>query len=231
MLNNAAESRDTFAHTPPVSDCVAAVDLIASSWRDELASLPLADLPITDLDAARAIVSHARSDSSWVSFRRTARDDGDWYVWNGKVHALATELVDDLLATRFADDLKAAVLAHKPHERSGDAAKAWEKVAARVLQGMRSAGGLNAIKARVRSELHVASDHFDRDKSIIVMADGRVLSLDPDNHMVFAPDPRRAVTRHLGVTLKYSEDGALIAPVGRWRAWLDRFLPDKEEQD
>jgi hypothetical protein len=175
-----------------------------------------------------------RTDDSYISYRTTAATRGEWFVWDGRVHVLEPRSVDDLLVTSFIDAYEN--IAEKFFV-GDELTKARERI-----RKWSTSGQIRALKERVREELRVPQDTFDKDRRWLVMRDGYVLDLWMIDDEPLPPDPSRPVTRCLGVCLQdYEEHWSIdkndemvmhpddLTPY-RWLTWLDETLPLKEEQ-
>ncbi|MGN8131506.1 DNA primase family protein [Paenarthrobacter sp. 22069] len=222
------------------------IELAIERWRSESVSqhtlsdssayFRLAEsLPLTDLDAATTLAEIFQHE---LTFIPTSRNSGDWFIWNGIIHAKDEKnLVDDYLATEFANALKKT--ADYATKYLADSTMSDEDKAAgrkgmadlyKYARSIRSAGGLNSLKTRIRYEFQQAPDFFDHDQRWAVMSDGRVIDLENVDEEPLAPCPERPVSRHLGV----SQSGQWPAPASlptRWAQALSDWTPDKEVQD
>lgn len=204
---------------------VAAIDTINTTLRETLVFNP-ASCPVSDLEAARLIQAHARTDDAWLSWRVTGARSGEWYAWDGTVHVAVKDELDYQLATGLVDAIEAAF--ESLDDRPAD--DPTKKRLATKLGRWTSNNGVSALKTLIRSELRVPQDHFDKPGRFLPMRDGWVLDTARLDGEALAPDPRRRVTRKLGVTTHYEEgDEPGQAPWG-WLHWLDQFVPDKGEQ-
>ncbi|AOY71036.1 hypothetical protein ARZXY2_1483 [Arthrobacter sp. ZXY-2] len=193
------------------------------------------NLPLSDLDAAATLKTLFEHE---LTFIPTSANGGDWYVWNGIVHAKDDRnLIDDYLATAFANALKAAhVYAEKWIKDSSmsDDDKAASRKGLAELQSygkrIRSHGGLWNLKSRIRYEFQEAPDFFDHDQRWAVMSDGRVIDLENIDAEPLAPSPKLPVSRHLGVT-QHGSWPSLDGIPAKWIQALNDWTPDKEVQD
>lgn len=187
-------------------------------------------LPTTDLDAAKTLKEIFGCE---LTFIPTNTRGGDWYVWNGVVHAQENKDVDDYLATAYADTLRDLV-SQIATEAAGSTMNTEDKEAVskaiagarKYAQTIRSASGLNNLKTRIRLEFQQASEYFDNDQQWAVMSDGRVYDLSHLDADPMDPDPTRPVARHLGIC----KDGEFKKP-HRWHQALNEWTPDEEVQD
>lgn len=192
-------------------------------------------LPLTDLDAALALSDMFKHT---LTFIPTSKNGGDWYVWNGIVHAKDEKnLVDDYLATEFANGLK-KIADYATEYLSNSTMSDDDKAAARkgmlgltkYAKAIRSAGGLNNLKTRIRYEFQQAPEFFDQDQRWAVMSDGRVIDLENIDAEPLAPSAERPVSRHLGVTQVGQWPVPETAPT-RWVQALNDWTPDTDVQD
>lgn len=194
-----------------------------------------AELPLTDLDAAATLEEIFEHQ---LTFIPTTSNGGDWYVWNGVVHAKDDKsLVDDYLARAFANalrDIAGRALdvlynSSMSDDDKKEARKGLEPLT-RYAKSIRSAGGLKNLKTRIRYEFQQAADYFDHDQRWAVMSDGRVIDLENIDTQPLAPSPRLPVSRHLGVTQSGSWPMIDALPT-KWVDALNHWTPDKEVQD
>ncbi|MFE4078219.1 phage/plasmid primase, P4 family [Paenarthrobacter sp. YIM B13468] len=192
-------------------------------------------VPLTDLDAARTL---AQIFEHHLTFIPHSTNGGDWYVWNGIVHSKDERgLVDDYLATEFANALKATA-DYATNYLNNSTMSDEDKAAARkgmaelfrYAKSIRSAGGLKNLKTRIRYEFQQAPEFFDHDQRWAVMSDGRVIDLENIDAEPLAPSPKLPVSRHLGVT----QTGSWLSPETypkKWGQALSDWTPDEGVQD
>ncbi|MFE5839135.1 phage/plasmid primase, P4 family [Arthrobacter sp. NPDC056493] len=195
----------------------------------------IAKLPVTDLDAAGTLEEIFGYE---LTFIPTSASSGEWYVWNGVVHAKDDKgLIDDFLARALANALRS--LCDFLHEKVNESTMSDDdKTAVRKAMGeltsyakrVRSAGGLHHLKTRIRFEFQEAPDYFDHDQQWAVMADGRVIDLENIDAAPLAPNPKLPVSRHLGVSQTGTWPMIDALPV-KWVDALKQWTPDPEVQN
>ncbi|MFC8038619.1 phage/plasmid primase, P4 family [Paenarthrobacter sp. NPDC057355] len=192
-------------------------------------------LPLTDLDAASKLAEIFEDHLTFIPY---SANGGDWYVWNGVIHAKDDRsLVDDYLATGFANALK-GIAEYAGDYLAGSTMSDDDKTAARkgmaelfrYAKNIRSASGLSNLKKRIRLEFQEAPDYFDQDQRWAVMSDGRVIDLENIDAQPLDASPKRPVSRHLGVTQSGSWPSPDVLPM-KWAQALNDWTPDTEVQD
>lgn len=188
----------------------------------------LEDIPTNDLDGGRFL---QKLFGDHFTFIPTASSKGDWYHWNGAIHEKdALGLTDDYLATGLADYVRdcartlqddAANLSEDDQKKVSEGIKALTSFARTI----RTAGPLKNFKGRVRLAFTKPVDYFDNDSQWAVLANGEVQDLHALDTDPLPADPRRPVSRALGVS--YIPDAGYPA---RWVASLDQWVPDREVQ-
>lgn len=193
------------------------------------------DLPQTDLDSAQTLSEIFEHTLTYIP---TSTKSGEWFVWNGVVHEKnAKNLIDDYLATAYANTIR-DIAGYMAGEASASTMSTEDKEAVskassgihRYAKTIRSAGGLNNLKARIRIAFQQEPDYFDHDQQWAVMSDGRVIDLDNIDAEPLAPCPTRPVSRHLGVSQTGSWPMIDALPV-KWTQALAQWTPDPEVQD
>lgn len=200
------------------------------------AAMDMGPRPVTDLEIGRFIKSALQTERTWFTFRMTSKTGGEWYVWDGKVHAKEDAEYDDVLVSSFIDVARLWLREQPVYDDEDDDPNSALRKRYRRLE---SNSAMNSLKARVRSEFRVAQSHFDQDRRYLVMENGYVLDLWDLDAEALPPHPSRPVTRHLGVALSGEtglaegaswQDMISAAQPVRWQAWLDEFVPDRAEQ-
>lgn len=187
-------------------------------------------LPSNDLDAAD-FVSHTFGNV--FTFIPTGKTSGDWFFWNGKIHQ-KDDLgkIDDDLATAVADFLKILLpqifqqIKDQFEEQNVKKIKAAFAPVLTYQKLIRGESSHARLRKRIQVSLMKKADHFDQDQRWAVMADGRVIDLTDLDGDFLDPDPRRAVSKNLAVSLtESSPEGFQI-----WQGILDSWLPDRDDQ-
>lgn len=166
--------------------------------------MDLSRLPCTDLDAARFIKTHY--DDS-VLYIPTARDHGDWYVWDGTIWAQSEHPQDEPLVDHYADALRDVVAEIRRTAPDGalDSKHSPWRLALDPVESyairLRSTAGQSALRTKLTSLMARPRDHFDRDQRWIVWADGKVTDTSDPGGTLLPPSPDRAVSRKMGVEM------------------------------
>lgn len=189
----------------------------------------LMDIPTTDLDAANFLHEVYRSKFTYIP---TTANKGEWYFWNDAVHEKhELNQIDDYLATGLADYLldiaKHLLKQARLNLSDGDRDKANDLIKGlySYAKQIRSTGGIQALKVRIKFKFTKPAEYFDNDSQWAVLADGMVLDLHDLDGDLLKPDSKRPVSRSLGVIY----DEAMGFPVD-WVESLDKWVPDKEVQ-
>jgi P4 family phage/plasmid primase-like protien len=166
-------------------------------------------VPLTDMDVAEFLYAEMGTEVHYTGAV-------GWYMWDGTVHKHdATDSVGLAMVQWFVAALERVTagllgqISMWPNQQDKDKGFKYLGPITEYLKRIKNAGGMNGLASTLQKYFKVDNNYFDDDLRWLVLRDGMVIDtwqiLTPlDEPMAFdtyLPDPKRRVTRKLGVSL------------------------------
>lgn len=191
----------------------------------------LAKLPLNDDIASQWVRDHLNDHFTFIP---TTKASGKWYFWNGAFHEEDKRgVTSDMLAVHFARSLNRVMADIRVQIMTSDNFTKEDKDALtkalepgiRYGNNAQNERGISALRKRIQLMCSKDPNYFDNDQQYIVFKNGKVIDQMGDIKILHDPDPRRPVSKTLGI-IHVPNCGV----PQRWLSALDQWVPDKEVQ-
>lgn len=222
---------------------------VAQDWDEQMLTSPLglkyefeskneiytnlAKMPLNDDIASQWVRDHL---DNHFTFIPTTKASGKWYFWNGAFHEEDKRgVTSDMLAVHFAralnrvlGDIRLKIMTSDNFTKEDkDALTKALEPGIRYGNNAQNERGIGAMRKRIQLMCSKDPNYFDNDQQYIVFKNGKVIDQMGDMSVLLDPDPRRPVSKTLGII--YNEDSQEEVPQ-RWLSALNQWVPDKEVQ-